>query len=885
MANVVPTEFRPELPPGTRVGHYTIVGELGRGGLGVVYRARDDALGRDVALKSPLPDHASEEDRHRFLVEARAAARLSHPAILPIFEAFEDGDRPWLAMALADGRSLRAELTARGALPLEEVLSHAESLADALDAAHTKHVLHRDVTPNNIFLTPEGRVVLMDFGLARFFVIPGEESKTSTSDGSDRSSGDVAGTPGYMSPEQLLARPLGPATDIFGLGAVLYEAITGHRAFPGNNGGEILDATLHQNPPPIVQFVRGAPPELDRILHKALAKRPDERYATARDLLVDVRTLRRRLEGKEGQGVVRTSWHDRTRPFLPLGIVAAAAIVSVVAWAMLRQSGLPEGRPRQLTDAPGWEADPAIAPDGSFVAYAAEQNGNVDIWVVDARGGDPLQLTHDPGVDRRPVWSADSSAIVYVSNRGEGDGIWKVPRLGGSPVQLVADAQDPAISPDGTRIAFARVGQQGKLRIFVAPLADPESARMITGDGDGDWNHEQPSWSPDGTRVAYAAQRDLWLVPASGGGARRLTTDGEYDRDPAWSPTGRFVYFSSYREGTEALWRVAANGGRGVRVTPGTGPEIHPSVSGDGTRLAYSTRPNTSDIVVHELANGNERRIGILRYATSPVLTADRRAIVFVSDRVDGRLSLWLQALSADGDPTGTPRRLTDHPGTVSRPAVSPDGRWVAYYRVLDGQRDIWVVPIAGGAPQRFTEDPASDVHPEWSPDGRSLVFVSGRSGSDQIWIGPVSEGKPAGPPRQLTTTAVSPLAPVWSAEGSQIAFMDSDARGMTDIWVAAVGGGPSLRVTNGASAQRVRWDWQRPDTLLVSGFWNEPKLSVRRVSAGGHADAVPNSLAWLGESVLGADFDVSRDGRFLVFGRQTARGDVWLSEARRGKY
>jgi len=887
MADMAPSmklEPEPELEPGTRVGHYEIVGELGRGGLGVVYRARDTTLGRDVALKSPLPEHASEEARRRFLTEARAASCLSHPGIVPIFEAFEEGSRPWLAMALAEGRPLRAVLAERAPLPAEEVVRHGEALAEALDAAHVKRVLHRDVTPNNIFVTADGRMVLMDFGLARFFIPRGEESRVSTQDGSDMPGREVAGTLGYMSPEQLLARPLDPTTDIFALGAVLYEMCTGTHAFPGASSGEVLDATLHHDPPPISRFAHAVPPELERIIRKAIAKRPDERYATARDLLVDLRALRRQLEGgRPAAGPVRR-WGRWTTRATAVGI-AALGVMAVVAWTLWPQPGLPAGVPRQLTAGAAWEAEPAIAPDGSLVAYAAEEAGNVDIWLVDAHGGDPLQLTHDPAVDGTPAWFPDGSAVAYASNLGDRPAILKVPRLGGSPVLLVADATHPTISPDGTRIAFARVGPRSELRIFVAPLADPGAARMITTDGEGVWDHVQPAWSPDGTRICYSAQRDLWVVPGTGGGAQRLTTDGEYDREPAWSPDGRFVYFTSYREGTVALWRVPAHGGEVVRVTMGTGPENHPTLSRDGTRLAYSTLLDTADVVVRDLATGSERLVGDLRDEESPVLSPDRQAVAFVSDRRNGRPDLWLQPLSPDGEPAGTARQLTDHPGTVAQPSFSPDGRWVAYHRVLEGQRDIWIVPVSGGPPGRFTDHPAIDIHPDWSPDGRYLAWVSDRGGGQQVWVAPVANGRPAGPPRQVTDGPNSCQAPAWSRDGARIAFIGSDAHGARDVWTVSASGGAARRVTSGAGADRVSWDWRTPGTLLVSGVWGESRFSIRRVTEGGGPDNLPQVLVWLGTSALRTDFDVSRDGRLLAFGRQDPRGDIWILEARSGRY
>ena len=883
MAALAAAEGSSEFTPGTRIGHYEILGELGRGGMGVVYRAHDEALGRDVALKSPLPEQATEDDRRRFLTEARAASRISHPGIVPIFEAFEARGRPWLAMALAEGRPLREVLAERAPLPLEDVVRHGLSLAEALEAAHAKHVLHRDVTPNNIFVAAGDRVVLMDFGLARFFIPPGEESRASTR-GSDSSDQGVAGTLGYMSPEQLLGRPLDAATDLFALGAVLYEMATGVRAFPGRNSGEITDATLHRDPAPIARFVHDVPPELERILRKALTKRPDERHASARDLLVDLRALQRKMQSGQTtppEPPVGRRW-ARSRAAAAAVLVGTAAIALLI-WALSRPQGLPTGVPRQLTTGVGWEAEPAISPDGTMVVYVSEEANNTDIWIIDAGGGEPLRLTTDPATDDQPAWFPDGSALAFVSDRGGRRGVWKVPRLGGTPSLLVTEARDPAISPDGTRIAFVRSNAAGDSRIFVAPLNDPGTARMITADGEGLWDHVQPAWSRDGALICYAAQRDLWVVPAAGGHARGLTTDGEYHREPVWSPDGRFVYFSSAREGSFALWRVAAGGGRPVRITPGSGPERHPSLSFDGARLAYSTLLENTNVVVRDLVTGAEREVGGLRDEDQPVLSPDRRAVAFISDRRGGRIDLWLQPLTAGGEPEGSPQRLTDQPGSPAQPSFSPDGRWIAYQHAQEAQRDVWIAAAAGGAPVRLTDDPAADIQPDWSPDGRAVVFVSERSGAPQLWVVPVAEGRAAGRPRQVTTRPMNYQAPAWSPDGARIAFIGWE-RGEGDIWTIAASGGQPVRVTTGANARRVAWK-RESGSLLISGFWGERRIGVREVSATGAAKGASEPLAWLGHDELLADFDVSRDGRLLVFGRQDRRGDVWVVEAQQGKY
>jgi Tol biopolymer transport system component len=394
-----------------------------------------------------------------------------------------------------------------------------------------------------------------------------------------------------------------------------------------------------------------------------------------------------------------------------------------------------------------------------------------------------------------------------------------------------------------------------------------------------------PAWSPDGTRICYAAQRDLWITPATGGNTRRLTTAGAYDRDPVWSPDGRFVYFWSIREGTTALWRIPAGGGSAVRVTLGSGPEIHPTLSRDGSRLAYSTFSENPNLVVHDLSTGQERQIGEELYEGEPVLSPDELAVAFVSDRqTPGSLNLWLQPLTSAGEPAGPPRRLTTQEGTVSQPSFSPDGRWVAYHRVLNGQRDIWIVPVAGGTPVQFTVDPAVDTQPDWSPDGRTLAFVSDRSGTQHIWVGPVIDGQPAGPAREVTRGSLSQDAPAWSPDGSHLAYVEVDDQGTREVWTVAAEGGTARQVTVGAVAWRVVWDRQTP-SLFVSGFWNRDRLSLRRVALDRVGGAEPSVLAWFDKDEARSDFDVSRDGRLLVFSRAEQRGDVWVLDARRGRY
>ena len=287
----------PPVQAGERVAHYRILAEIGRGGMGVVYRARDSTLGRDVALKCPWPALAREPAaRQRFMHEAHSAARLAHPNIVPVFEVLEWKGIPWLAMELIEGRSLQSLLSERGALPLDMILRCAEGIAGALRAAHAKRILHRDLKPGNVLVTNESWPFLTDFGLACAFAAPDFQSSDTTLSGPASAQGHVAGTRCYMSPEQVLGQTLDGRSDVFSFGALVYEMCTGRLAFPATLPGAEHDAILHREPAALAAINREIPDELDRIIRKALAKRPDERYRGAGDLHADLVDLRRRVE-------------------------------------------------------------------------------------------------------------------------------------------------------------------------------------------------------------------------------------------------------------------------------------------------------------------------------------------------------------------------------------------------------------------------------------------------------------------------------------------------------------------------------------------------------------------------------------------------------------
>jgi len=866
---------------GREISHYRIIEQIGSGGMGVVYKAEDTKLKRTVALKFLRPDALlSEQDKARFVQEARAVSSLEHSNICGIYEVDETEDgQTFISMPCYEGETLRQKIE-RGPLKIADAVDIAIQIAEGLQEAHEKNIIHRDIKSGNIIVTAKGQVKIMDFGLAR-------------TDRSTRltSTGVTLGTVSYMSPEQTRGERIDRRTDVWSLGVILYEMLTGRLPFDAVHEQAVMYLIVNQDPEPMTGLRTGVPMELERIAGKAMAKRPDERYQGAGELLADLRSLKRKMDSDAlpATGAVRTGAARRLRVrTIAVALLAVAAVaVAMIVIKAERGRPLPRGRPFQVTHSDAWQMHPAISPDGGRIAYVSNESGDRDVYVIDVRGGNPLRITKEPSEDYCPTWFPDGSSIAFVSDRGGRDDVWKVGQLGGSSTLLLADASYPDVSPDGKRIAFSRPSVHGDLRICVASFSEPDSVRILTGDKDGLWGHIEPAWSPDGSRICYSAQHNLWIVPSMGGNARRLTTEGAVESEPAWSPDGRYVYFSSFREGTRALWRVSARGGRPERVTMGVGTETCPTVSRDGSRLAYSTHSSEMELVIRDVDSGKEVQLPVLKGANMPAIAPDKSSVVFTSKRWGPRADLWMQRLGESAE-SSEPFRLTDHPGNASHPAFSPDGTWIVYYRIVGEERDIWVISSSGGQPVRFSEDPAPDFHPAWSPDGSRLAFVSERAGGAHIWTAPVKGGRCSGPATQITRGTSSASAPSWSPDGRWIAFA-GNSDGENEAWItAADGNGSPRQVTKGADAFRVRWDGAKGG-LLVTGTWHTGEYEMRRVSLDGDKveDLSPRVYLgpWFGRNEGAAVFDVSRDGKLIVYCKQNLKGNVWVLEAETGSY
>ena len=495
------------LSPHTRLGPYEIISAIGAGGMGEVYRARDTRLDRTVAIKI-LPEHisAKPQARERFEQEARAVSSLNHPHICILHDVGHQDGIDYLVMEYLEGETLAHRLR-KGPLPIEQVLQRAIETAAALDTAHKHGVIHRDLKPSNLMLTKSG-TKLLDFGLAKVRTTEGLSATTAmpTETAPLTGEGTILGTLQYMAPEQLEGAEADARTDIFALGAVIYEMATGRKAFEGKSQASLISAIMMANAPALSTAQAMAPPALDHVVKVCLAKEPDERWQTAKDVCVELKWI-----AETGSRVLSatTPKHRDWLKWVAVAIVAIAAAGGAYRLGMRvpRLSTVPETTFRRLTNDSGLTTDAAISPDGKLVAYASDRADatNLDIWVQQIDGSGLVRVTDDPADDYDPAFSPDATQIAFRSDR-KGGGIYLVSVLGGEAHLLIPEGHRPRFSPDGLKVMYWTGPQQHDVRgssnekLWVKAISGGESTQIGAGCR---LFEETPVWSPDGSRILF----------------------------------------------------------------------------------------------------------------------------------------------------------------------------------------------------------------------------------------------------------------------------------------------------------------------------------------------------------------------------------------------
>ena len=851
---------------GRELGRYRLISLLGAGGMGAVYDALDPSLGRHVAVKILPPDFTSDSTRvRRFVQEARTASSLNHPHLISIFdigrETVDGEELQFIAMEKIDGRTLRETLNA-GPMPRPRALELMAQIADAVAAAHAAGVIHRDLKPENIMIATSGYPKVLDFGLAKLEEPAASNVSTAT--------GVVVGTAGYMAPEQAQGHAADARSDIFALGCVLYEVITGQRAFQGRTAIDTMHAVVHAEPEPMT----GVAPELQRIVRKALAKNPDDRYQTARDLAIDLREAAR---ASMWDGLSARPGGLRARPTLivaALLIIAAAAIV----WIARRPAPapvVPHIRPLTTT---GDVIEAAISPDGRYLAYVTSRAEGQRIWLRQLATGQDLQVV--PPMAASGSWgltfTPDGNSIVFViKNRDNGAGtLYQVPTIGGPPRHLPLTGIDCAVSfsPDGKRFAYVRADTpaRGESALMVAN-ADGTGAHPIAirkyPDAFAPLFFTGVSWSPDGAMIVapeqHAGNPNIARLAgiSSDGQRQRYLTDGRWAAlaQPAWLPDGSGIILIG-AEPKDAprgqVWLLSEPSGALRPLTNDLYQYRLASVSSDGKSIVTVAGEASSEIwsvPLDDPSKAHALNRGASLGLRGITVAADGRIIFTSSPGGDG---MYLVSMNADGSGA---RDLTPRNAYSRFPAVWPGG--IAYIDTSAVGNEIRTMN-ADGEGQRVIVHGVDDAPIDVARDGSFAVYTIDR----RLWRIRMDGRNP----RQLTTdpvtvAAVAPsgdrIAMLNEHEGKTVLTVIDAARGNV-LWTA-----PGARHTFGST---VRWT---PDgrALLVndhegdrSNLWKVP------------FDDAPVKLTDFRDET-GYAFALTPDEKTVIFSRAELRRDAVL--------
>ncbi|OYW07103.1 MAG: hypothetical protein B7X11_00555 [Acidobacteria bacterium 37-65-4] len=841
------------------LNHYRVLRTLGSGGMGEVYLAEDTKLHRNVAIKVLLEDAAEDHDRReRFAREARAVAALSHPNIVTIHSVEEDAGRLFLTMEYVDGRPLTEVIPSNG-LPLDKLLAIAIPLADAVAAAHERGIVHRDLKPANVMIAADGRVKVLDFGLARLRADPAGQAATMTHISGE---GRILGTAAYMSPEQAEGRPVDARSDLFSLGILLFEMATGERPFTGDTNMSVISAILRDAPPSISAIRPDVPRELGRIIKRALQKDPEQRYQTAKDLRNDLRLLKAELDSGELAAPAPVAVRPRRRP---AGLWWAAGAATLVLVVLAGAVGHLPWRPaspmprlferfdvRKLTT-DGDVGTCAISPDGTYVAYSVfDKDGQTLRMRQPATGAETVIVPRRSVVYVGLTFSPDSQYLYYVT-ASESPGalyayfispvrgrLFRVPSLGGSPTELTDDVYGMVgLSPDGKRVAFYRVDARDQVALVRSNVDGSEAKVLATRELPQRFVATGPAWSPDGRTIAAPFDSD------QGASISTLSADDGKETAPpihdlwgmiqqvAWAPDGSGLFLAAAHQSSTwgfQIWFASYPDGTPRRVTNDANNYFGVSVSRDARSLVVLDSEWPTNLWV-----GLPGRPGAISQVGSP-----GDGFFGVAWSPDGRLLFGTRdfdigVCDADGD---NRHILTVDQHNNRFPATTRDGRHIFFRSWREfGTSPMWRMNRDGGDVRAVTRGPGGD-RLTVSPDGKWVFYVSpGVGGRARIWKVSSDGGTPEPVTDRVSMVAVSPDgrllagprktpgAPAsvsvlsfdggseiasfdappgvteigtvrWTSDGQSLLYSGT-VNGVSNIWIQHLRGGRSTRTTD----------------------------------------------------------------------------------------